>query len=170
MIQNTNDTLYRCNDKGFEYQLLSLLSSSSCSSKKCCSIACNSNNFDSTHVLLDNIHLVLLRLFRVFTISKTPRIHLGIAALSSIKRPFPFHLYCQILLSVPHSTGSKTKLCTMVAFHDVILKASESLLILDVSSEQTLFWALSMALSPMVWLRNLCHSSIWVGSYLDANI
>ena len=29
----------------FEYQLLSLLSSSSCSSKKCCSIACNSNYF-----------------------------------------------------------------------------------------------------------------------------
>ena len=66
--------------------------------------------------------------------------------------------------------GFETKLCTMAAFHDVILKVSESLLILEVSSEQTLFWALSMALSPMVWLRNLCHSSIWVGSYLDASM
>ena len=35
--------------KGFEYQLLSLLSSSSCSSKKCCSIACNSNYFCFSH-------------------------------------------------------------------------------------------------------------------------
>lgn len=114
-------------------------------------------------------HLVLLGLFRVFTISKTPRIHLGIAALSAIKRPFPFHLYCQILLSL-QTRAFETNLCTTAAFHEVILKASESLLILEVSSEQTLFWPLSMALSPIVWLRNLCHSSIWVGSYLDANM
>ena len=57
-----------------------------------------------------------------------------------------------------------------VSPQDVILNASESLLILDVSSEQTLFWALSIALSPIVWLRNLCHSSIWVGSYLGGKI
>ena len=66
-------------------------------------------------------------------------------------------------------TGSRNRLLSTI--HDVILKASESLLILEASSEQTLFWAkLSIALSPIVWFRNLCHSSIWVGSYLKKNM
>ena len=114
-------------------------------------------------------HLVLLRLFRVLTISKTPRVHLRIAALSSKKTSHPVpSLLPNIDKFCTPCTGSRNRLSTI---HDVILKASESLLILEASSEQTLFWAkLSIALSPIVWFRNLCHSSIWVGSYLKKNM
>ena len=37
-------------------------------------------------------------------------------------------------------------------------------------SAPTLFWQLSISESPIVWLRNCCHSAIWVGSYLVGEI